>query len=599
MANRYLVAAGGWMDYQSWSATSGGAPGASSPTSADDVFFDSNSPGGTLSVESFSYAKSINATGLNNNLSITGNTINVSGNITLSSRINASSTLRVSNGATSNFTRNGAVVGSLTGAGNSTINLQDDFVGTTLQIGIVSADTNASLNTNSHNITVGTFTIYSPLSIDFGYSTLECSQINTYSLGANKIVDSEWTLVYNLNGNKTFNTANWKFNDAVFNMGAGTSSGVTLTIQGSPTFRFLTIQSKNSSTHTVNFDNYAQIGVQKFIAIGSSSANRLILNSPSAGGDAAAAINASDSVYGQNVSLQYIDSDNVSTTPWYLGTNSVSEGGNWSPPYTGHWSHSTNLYLQDPPKIDTLIEPFTTAAASNSNWGVTGSVTTLTGGASGGGYRFPDNARMVSTGVFDPIDSTMIFEFLNLPTNQEEEFTVGIGYPVDGFFGYESDIVGGPIVGFTLFYGDISTWNMDYSGSSDPRPAGSKLYVRITFTTTGYSYHTRTTGAWSSLGGYSYPAGFDINKLRSSRIYIGNQSYSGDSIDVGAINILPNEAPTIAPNTPDLKVFSTPAPTLEFTGTDTEGNPITYQIQVHTNDTFGESPGGGPPPVAR
>ena len=45
MANRYWVGNGGsWSDYTNhWSATSNGSPGASLPTSSDNVYFDANS----------------------------------------------------------------------------------------------------------------------------------------------------------------------------------------------------------------------------------------------------------------------------------------------------------------------------------------------------------------------------------------------------------------------------------------------------------------------------------------------------------------------------------------------------------------------------
>jgi hypothetical protein len=44
----------------------------------------------------------------------------------------------------------------------------------------------------------------------------------------------------------------------------------------------------------------------------------------------------------------------------------------------------------------------------------------------------------------------------------------------------------------------------------------------------------------------------------------------------------PNQPPTVALNTPNEEVFNTATPTLEFTGTDPEGDDITYQIQIST-----------------
>jgi len=94
MANRYWVGgSGNWSDTAHWSTTSGGAGGASLPTSVDDVIFDANSAPGSFSVNmtaSFSHlAKSINSTGIIGTVQITKDPalslpeIKVYGNLTL------------------------------------------------------------------------------------------------------------------------------------------------------------------------------------------------------------------------------------------------------------------------------------------------------------------------------------------------------------------------------------------------------------------------------------------------------------------------------------------------------------------------------------
>lgn len=76
MANRFWVGGtGNWSDTARWSATSGGASGASVPTSADDVFFDANSAGAN-------YTVTVNSTTRNcRNLTATAP---ASGNLTMS-----------------------------------------------------------------------------------------------------------------------------------------------------------------------------------------------------------------------------------------------------------------------------------------------------------------------------------------------------------------------------------------------------------------------------------------------------------------------------------------------------------------------------------
>lgn len=73
MANRYLVATGSWTDTAAWSSSSGGAPGASYPTSADDVFLDANSGAVTLTVIDNSACQSLTCTGFTGTLSCPSN----------------------------------------------------------------------------------------------------------------------------------------------------------------------------------------------------------------------------------------------------------------------------------------------------------------------------------------------------------------------------------------------------------------------------------------------------------------------------------------------------------------------------------------------
>ena len=91
MADRYWVGGSGTWDTTStarWSATSGGAAGASAPTSADDVFFDANS-GAPLTINSGTAATqncrnlSISVSGVTH--AGTGGTFSIAGSMTLHS----------------------------------------------------------------------------------------------------------------------------------------------------------------------------------------------------------------------------------------------------------------------------------------------------------------------------------------------------------------------------------------------------------------------------------------------------------------------------------------------------------------------------------
>lgn len=87
MANRYWVGGtGDWdgTDTTHWSTSSGGAGGASVPTSADDVFIDANSGGGTVDIIDYVDAGSLNCTGFTGTLtSGSGYDLTLYGNLTL------------------------------------------------------------------------------------------------------------------------------------------------------------------------------------------------------------------------------------------------------------------------------------------------------------------------------------------------------------------------------------------------------------------------------------------------------------------------------------------------------------------------------------
>jgi len=87
MANRYWVGGTGtWdgTDTTYWSTSSGGAGGASVPTSADDVFIDANSGGGTVDIIDYVDAGSLNCTGFTGTLtSGSGYDLTLYGNLTL------------------------------------------------------------------------------------------------------------------------------------------------------------------------------------------------------------------------------------------------------------------------------------------------------------------------------------------------------------------------------------------------------------------------------------------------------------------------------------------------------------------------------------
>jgi hypothetical protein len=91
MANRYRILAGNWNDVNCWSSISGGSGGASVPTSVDDVFFDSNTPNGTHTVNIQAHCKKFDCTGWTGTLA--GNQLfNLYGDLTFSLGVTHTST---------------------------------------------------------------------------------------------------------------------------------------------------------------------------------------------------------------------------------------------------------------------------------------------------------------------------------------------------------------------------------------------------------------------------------------------------------------------------------------------------------------------------
>ncbi len=154
---RYAVAAGNWNDTATWSDTSGGAPGFSVPTVADDVFFDAASPAGTYTVNVSSACLSLDFTGFTRTFA-GSSALEIRGSLTLDAGMTRTYTGTVTFSATDSrtITSNGkALDGNLTFNGvGGTWTLQDD-----LTTGATRATTltNGTLDINGQTLSTGTF----------------------------------------------------------------------------------------------------------------------------------------------------------------------------------------------------------------------------------------------------------------------------------------------------------------------------------------------------------------------------------------------------------------------------------------------------------
>lgn len=186
MANRYWVGAGtSWTtaNTASWSATDGGAGGASVPTSADDVFFTNLS--GNCAFTTGIAAKSITCQGAGpyaGTWSGTGIGLSVYGNLALS----ASMTITISGGTLTLLNNGPSPTTSITSAGKSiscnltvnlgsntpTLNLNDAFsIGNSATLTV----TSGNFTTNNYTVTCGSFAFLASTgsgSANFGSSTI-------------------------------------------------------------------------------------------------------------------------------------------------------------------------------------------------------------------------------------------------------------------------------------------------------------------------------------------------------------------------------------------------------------------------------------------
>jgi hypothetical protein len=263
MADRYWV--GGTENWDGtagtkWAATSGGAGGESVPTSADDVFFDSNSSGTCTVASGNTGAKSVDCTGFSGGLTI-GSLLRVYGDFTLSSGMTYTHTgsALILQG-TSTVTTAGKLMGStsigdlvndvvvtladawtsvsspfarsifLGGGGKTTFNTNNQNV-TTSSINFSDDANDKTLNLGSSTITLGSsnpLQILGATNLIFNAGT---SQINLESSVASIVGTGHTFHIVSFNGPNT-NTKTISANNSFFELASTTPVAHTITFQG-------------------------------------------------------------------------------------------------------------------------------------------------------------------------------------------------------------------------------------------------------------------------------------------------------------------------------------------------------------------------------
>jgi hypothetical protein len=336
-----------------------------------------------------------------------------------------------------------------------------------------------------------------------------------------------------------FETNSLTFNNVIVSLGSGSES-TQLDIIGSPTFRLLDIRSANTNAHSVIFDDGSTTTVSKFVAIGSSSTNKLTIDGANgASFTTLPLIKLTDgsSSYGQYVATNYITSTQTSSKAGkpYIGANSSRTISNGATPFL----------IQDPPKISTLIDPLTTAPSSSTNWQVatySGAAlpTATTTGISGGGYRFAANQGIVSKDSYDIVDNDLVFEVSGDTDSTNSDFGIALGW-LDGNQ-VQTSFAAGLIEGAfaAVASGQINLYDKQGSVALTTVPA-FPFYIKVRYnsvTSKMQIAYASSSGIWSAFtNSYRTFPSYAAVWFKSSTLQATHYNYSGlNTADLGSIN---------------------------------------------------------------
>lgn len=405
MANRYWVGGAASWDGTvgtKWATTSGGAGGASVPTSADDVFLDANSGTGTVTIASGNTgAKSLTCTGFTGTLSGTS-TLTVSGNVTLSTGMSTTTGVSLIINATSTVISAGKTIGTFQINGSGiTVTLGDALTvaGTmTVTAGTftsdnfnVTASSLSSNNSNTRTINLGSSTV--TLTTAGSSGGANCILLGgtslTFDAGTSQITASG-TVGTSGSSFVTFSGGGYTFYNVTSssNSGANREAG-DFYITGANTFNNLTISPPSTAVKSVGFSANQTINGTLTVA-GAAANRRVALYSDTFGTSrtlTAAAISATDCDF-RDITLAGAASP---ASPTRAGNCKGNSGITFPAAKTVYWNRN----------------------ATTSDWSSDGWATSSGGTAATTNYPLPQD-----TAVFDNtgIANTIRFLGVNLPT---------------------------------------------------------------------------------------------------------------------------------------------------------------------------------------
>lgn len=354
MANRYLVAGGSGLwnatDTNNWSATSGGASGASCPTSSDDVFLDAGSAGASIGCQATATAANVDCTGFTGTFSWGGAVSTTWGG---SWTFSAGMTVNGVAFSTQVFTGTGTHTITSAGKqfGNFTINssggsytLQD-----ALTVGASGTATltftRGTLDTNGNTVTAGGFSSNNgnTRTLTLGASALNMSTTAPWNVGTTNLTLTANTSVVTCSASGasfiTWQTFNWNGMSLVFTGGVA-NFGVSTNL----TFANLTFTGTAVKTNALTlFGDITTTGA--FTINGNSVTNRVLVNTNT--------IATTRTVTASTVSLSNVDFMDITSagaaspfTGTSLGNALGNSGITFTTPVTrygvvaGNWSNT-------------------------------------------------------------------------------------------------------------------------------------------------------------------------------------------------------------------------------------------------------------------
>ena len=354
MANRYLVAGGSGLwnatDTNNWSATSGGASGASCPTSSDDVFLDAGSAGASIGCQATATAANVDCTGFTGTFSWGGAVSTTWGG---SWTFSAGMTVNGVAFSTQVFTGTGTHTITSAGKqfGNFTINssggsytLQD-----ALTVGASGTATltftRGTLDTNGNTVAAGGFSSNNgnTRTLTLGASALNMSTTAPWNVGTTNLTLTANTSVVTCSASGasfiTWQTFNWNGMSLVFTGGVA-NFGVSTNL----TFANLTFTGTAVKTNALTlFGDITTTGA--FTINGNSVTNRVLVNTNTIG--------TTRTVTASTVSLSNVDFMDITSagaaspfTGTSLGNALGNSGITFTTPVTrygvvaGNWSNT-------------------------------------------------------------------------------------------------------------------------------------------------------------------------------------------------------------------------------------------------------------------